>query len=165
MSNFGSFSYFQTSLSLRVGQVLQKLPKFDINDLKLLFHCYILIPRKCPRKTPFKTQCPPLEFFDIPTVLKWHMAALFSIAQLLHGAWTVCTNLLSNDWNAEPKSKWGQIISEGTVSQAQVIWILLVALSLDKATKYHLPCNFEVYENLFIFIYICNLVLWIIIKL
>ena len=59
MSNFSSFSYFQTALSLGVGQVLQKLPKFDINDLKLLFHCYILIPRKCPRKTQFKTQCPP----------------------------------------------------------------------------------------------------------
>ena len=57
MSNFGSFSYFQTSLSLGVEQGLQKLPKFDINDLKLLFHCYILIPRKCPRETPFKTQC------------------------------------------------------------------------------------------------------------
>ena len=56
MSNFGSFSYFQTSLSLGVGQVLQKLPKFDINDLKLLFHCFILIPRKCPHKIPFKTQ-------------------------------------------------------------------------------------------------------------
>ena len=26
------------------------------NDLRLLFHCYILIPRKCPCKTPFKTQ-------------------------------------------------------------------------------------------------------------
>ena len=59
MSNFGSFRYFQTSLSLGVEQGLQKLPKFDINDLKLLFHCYILISRKCPRKTPFKTQCPP----------------------------------------------------------------------------------------------------------
>ena len=33
-----------------------KLPKFDINYLKFLFHCYFLIPRKCPRKTPFKTQ-------------------------------------------------------------------------------------------------------------
>ena len=57
LSNFGSFSYFQTSLSLGVEQGLQKLPKFDINDLKLLFHCYILIPKKCPRKIPFKTQC------------------------------------------------------------------------------------------------------------
>ena len=47
MSNFDSFSYFQTSLSLGVKQVLQKLPKIDINDLKLLFHCYILIPKQC----------------------------------------------------------------------------------------------------------------------
>ena len=57
MSNFGSFCYFQTFLSLRVKLGLQKLLKFDINDLRLLFHCNILIPRKCPRKTPFKTQC------------------------------------------------------------------------------------------------------------
>ena len=56
LSDFGSFSYFQTSLSLRVEQNLQKLQKIDINDLKLLFQCYILIPRKCPRKTPLKTQ-------------------------------------------------------------------------------------------------------------
>ena len=44
-------------LNLSIGH--QKLPKFDINYLKLLFHCNILIPRKCPRKTPFKAQCPP----------------------------------------------------------------------------------------------------------
>ena len=56
MSNFDNFSYFQTFLSLGVKQGLQKLPKFDINNIRLLFHCYILIPRKCPRKTPFKTQ-------------------------------------------------------------------------------------------------------------
>ena len=56
MSNFGTFSYFETSLSLGVEQGLQKPPKFDINDLRLLFHCNILIPRGCPRKTPFKTQ-------------------------------------------------------------------------------------------------------------
>ena len=56
MSNFGSFSYFQTFLSLGVEQGLQKLPKFDINDLRLSFHCNILIPRKCPRKTLFKAQ-------------------------------------------------------------------------------------------------------------
>ena len=59
LSNFGSFSYFQTSSSLGVEQGPQKLQKFDINDLRLLFHCNILIPRKCPRKTPFKAQCPP----------------------------------------------------------------------------------------------------------
>ena len=64
MSNFGSFSYFQTSLSLGVEQGLQKLPKFDINDLKFLFHCCILIPRKCPHKIPFNSQClpPPSNF-------------------------------------------------------------------------------------------------------
>ena len=64
LSNFGSFIYFQTFLSLGVKQGLQKLPKFDINDLRLLFHCYILIPRKCPHKTPFKTQCPPSPSYD-----------------------------------------------------------------------------------------------------
>ena len=58
MSNFGSLSYVHTSLSLGVEQGLQKLQKFDINDLRLLFHCNILIPRKHPRKTPFKAQCP-----------------------------------------------------------------------------------------------------------
>ena len=56
MSNFGSFSYFQIFLSLGVQQGLQKLPKLDINDIGLLFHRYILIPRKCLRKPPFKTQ-------------------------------------------------------------------------------------------------------------
>ena len=45
LSNFDSFSYFQTFLSLGVEQGLQKPAKFDINDLRLLFHCYILIPR------------------------------------------------------------------------------------------------------------------------
>ena len=69
MSNFGSFSYFQTSLSLGVEQVLQKQPKFDINDLKLLFYCYILIPRKCPRKTPFKTRGGGAPAITVPTVL------------------------------------------------------------------------------------------------
>ena len=47
------------SFWLGVEQGLQKLPKIVINDLRLLFHCYILIPRKCPCKTPFKIQCPP----------------------------------------------------------------------------------------------------------
>ena len=73
MSNFDSFSYFQTSLSLGVKQGLQKLPKYDINDLRHLFHWYILIARKCPRKTPFKTQCPPPphpSFSYLPTALR-----------------------------------------------------------------------------------------------
>ena len=58
LSNFDSFSYFQTSLSLGIEQRLQKLPKCDINELRLLFPCYILIPRKCPCKTLFKAQSP-----------------------------------------------------------------------------------------------------------
>ena len=57
LSNFGSFSYFQTFFSLGVKQGLQKLPKCDINDLRHSFHCNILISRKCPRKTLFKAQC------------------------------------------------------------------------------------------------------------
>ena len=57
MSNFGSFIYFQTFLSLGVEQGLKKLPEFDIDDPRLLFHCNTLIPRKCPRKTLFKAQC------------------------------------------------------------------------------------------------------------
>ena len=44
--------------------VLLVMPKFDINDLKFLFQCYILIPRKCLRKTPFKAQCPPPPDFE-----------------------------------------------------------------------------------------------------
>ena len=42
-----------------MGQIslgIKKLPKFDIIDLRLLFHRYIFVPRKCPRKTPFKAQ-------------------------------------------------------------------------------------------------------------
>ena len=42
---------------LSIEQGLQKLQKFDINDLRLLFHCNILVPKKYPRKTQFKTQC------------------------------------------------------------------------------------------------------------
>ncbi len=52
-------------ISLGVKQWLQKVPKFDINDIRILFYCYILIPRKCPRKTPFKTQCPPPQNADV----------------------------------------------------------------------------------------------------
>ena len=49
--------------SIDVEQELQKLPRFDIKDLKLLFHCNILIPKKCPCKTPFKAQ------FPLPTLI------------------------------------------------------------------------------------------------
>ena len=77
-----NLSNFQTFLSLGVEQGLQKLPKFDINYLKLLFYCYILIPRKCPHKTPFKAQCPPVHDWPQKTsvqiglikevVLRWY---------------------------------------------------------------------------------------------
>ena len=35
---------------------IRKLLKFDRNELRFYFHCGILIPRKCPHKTPFKAQ-------------------------------------------------------------------------------------------------------------
>ena len=44
---------------LRVGKGIKKTLNFDRNELRFLFHCGILIPRKCPRKTHFNTQCPP----------------------------------------------------------------------------------------------------------
>ena len=71
MSNFFILSYFQTFLLLGVEQGLQKLPKYDIYDLRLLFHCYILIPRKCPCKTPFKTQCPPPPLYNSDVIYGW----------------------------------------------------------------------------------------------
>ena len=38
--------------------------KFDKNELRLQFHCYILISRKCPRKILFEhTVSPPLQVF------------------------------------------------------------------------------------------------------
>ena len=56
--NFGSFSFFQASIWLRVNKVLQKLTKSFNNELKHLFQCCILIPRKCPPKTPFQHTVP-----------------------------------------------------------------------------------------------------------
>ena len=44
---------------LGVGKGMKELLKFDRNELRYQFHCGILIPRKCPRKTPFKARCPP----------------------------------------------------------------------------------------------------------
>ena len=74
MSNFDSFSYFQTSLSLGVKQGLQKVPKFNINDLRLLFQRYILIPRKYPHKTPFITQSPSQ---SVPLISKYRAATIY----------------------------------------------------------------------------------------
>ena len=77
LSNFGSFSQFQTFLSLGVEQGLHKLPEFDLNDLRLSFHYYILIPRKCLRKTPFQHTVPsPLHLVNV--VIEWLLIRYFS---------------------------------------------------------------------------------------
>ena len=54
LPTFGSYSFFQASIWLRDDKVLQKLTKSYKNELRHLFQCCILIPRKCPRKTPFQ---------------------------------------------------------------------------------------------------------------
>ena len=54
LPTFCRFSFFQASLWLGVDKVLQKLPKSYKSEVRHLFHCYILIPRKCPRKTLFQ---------------------------------------------------------------------------------------------------------------
>ena len=56
---FYSFSFFKESLWLVVDKVLQKLKKSYKSDIRLLFQCCILIPSKCPRKTPFQNTLPP----------------------------------------------------------------------------------------------------------
>ena len=66
LPTFGSFSFFQASLWFGVDKVLQKLTKSYKSELRHLFQCSILIPRKCPRKTPFQhTVPPPLRFWQI----------------------------------------------------------------------------------------------------
>ena len=71
LPTFGSFSFFQASIWLGVDKVLQKLTKSYKNELRHLFQCIILIPRKCPHKTPFQHTVPPSpsRFLDLPTVL------------------------------------------------------------------------------------------------
>ena len=64
-TNFGSFSYFQASLWLGVDKVLQKLTKSYKLELRYLFQCCILTPRKCPRKNPFPHTVPPLKSADV----------------------------------------------------------------------------------------------------
>ena len=49
----------------------QKLPKLDMNDIRPIFHFYILIPRKCPRKTLFQHTVPPF-----PSGFSEHSTAL-----------------------------------------------------------------------------------------
>ena len=43
-----------------VGKDVKDKLKFYKNELRLWFHCYILIPRKCPRKTLFQHTVPPV---------------------------------------------------------------------------------------------------------
>ena len=67
---FGSFRFFHASLWFGVDKVLQKLTKSYKSDLRHLFQCCILIPRKCPRKIPFQhTVPPPSNFSDFPPAL------------------------------------------------------------------------------------------------
>ena len=54
LPTFGSFSFFQASLWLGVDKVLQKLSKSYKSELRNLFQCCILIPRKYPCKIPFQ---------------------------------------------------------------------------------------------------------------
>ena len=52
--SFGSFNLFQASFWLGVDKVLQNLLKSYKIELRHSFQSCILIPRKCPRKTPFQ---------------------------------------------------------------------------------------------------------------
>ena len=56
------------SLWLQVDKVLQKLTKSYKSELRHLFQCCILIPRKCLFKTPFQHTVPPPS--DFQTVLR-----------------------------------------------------------------------------------------------
>ena len=58
LPTFVTFSFFQASIWLGVDKVLQKLTKSYKNELRHLFQCCILIPRKCPHKTPFQHTVP-----------------------------------------------------------------------------------------------------------
>ena len=59
LPTFDNFSFFQASILLGVDKVLQKLIKSDNSELRHLFQCCILVPRKCPRKTLFQHTVPP----------------------------------------------------------------------------------------------------------
>ena len=60
LPTFGSFIFFQTSLWHGVDKILlQKQRNSNKSELRHLFQCCILIPRKCQRRTPFQhtVQC------------------------------------------------------------------------------------------------------------
>ena len=77
LPTFGSFSFFQASLWLGVDKILQKLSKSYKSEVKHLFQFCILIPRKCPRKTPISTCSAP----HPPTS---DTSALGSIVRVVH---------------------------------------------------------------------------------
>jgi hypothetical protein len=70
LPTIGSFSFFQTSLWLGVDKVLQKLAKSYKSELKHLFQCCILIPRKYPRKTHYtvKSRFPSITLGVLPKI-------------------------------------------------------------------------------------------------
>ena len=78
LPSFGSFSFFQASLWLSVDKVLQKLTKSYKSELRHLFQCCILIPRKCPRKTPFQHTVPLTPYMCLRNIwmVPWTMESL-----------------------------------------------------------------------------------------
>ena len=73
LPSFGIFSFFQASIWLGVDKVLQKWTKSCKIELRHLYQCCILIPRKCPHKTPFQHTVPvdPPIFSVFPTALRF----------------------------------------------------------------------------------------------
>ena len=74
LPTFGSFSFFQASLWLGVDKVLPKPTKSYKSELRHIFQCCILIPRKCLRKTPFQHTVPTPQIFKPSD--GWHMYLL-----------------------------------------------------------------------------------------
>ena len=72
LPTFGSFSFFQASILLGVDKVLQKLTKSYKSELRHLFQCRILIPMKCPHKTPFQHTVPPRL---VHVLIEWPLSA------------------------------------------------------------------------------------------
>jgi hypothetical protein len=65
LPTFGNFSFCQASFWLGVNKVLQKLTISHKSELRHLFQYCILIPRKCPHKTPFQHTVPRMGFLGV----------------------------------------------------------------------------------------------------
>ena len=76
LPTFGSFTFFQASLCLGVDKVLQKLTKSYKSELRHVFQRCILIPRKCPRKTPFQHTVPPFLSCILQPTAVWSRSRL-----------------------------------------------------------------------------------------